>query len=159
LRAAIRPKLKLWFFVALVTVTASSCGYWTRTRAFFGAKIQMSVAVSPGANLNNPVAVEMLLVYDDKLLETLLKTPAREWFDKREQFRQDNPEGTGFDSWRWEWVPGQTVAPQTLPLRANAKAGLVFANYVSAGDHRARIDGKKSFTVSLGDRTFTVTEK
>jgi type VI secretion system protein len=151
-------RLRLLCLLAVLLLTAS-CGYWVRTRAFLGAKVHMSVQIAPAANQNNPVAMELLLVYDQKLLDTLMKTPAREWFEKREQFRQDNPEGKGFDSWHWEWVPGEMVPPQTLPLKANAKAGIIFANYVAAGEFRARINGKKNFTVSLGDRSLTVTEK
>ncbi len=140
-------------------LVTTSCGYWTRAKALLGAKVHMGVEIAPAANQNNPVAVELLLVYDDKLLATLLKMPAKEWFEKRDQFKQDNPPGKGFDSWHWEWVPGQLVPPQTLPLKAKVKAGVVFANYASPGEFRARINGKKSFVVHLGDHSLTVTEK
>ena len=108
------------------------------------------------ANMNNPVPVEYVLVYDDALLETLVKTTAKDWFMNRNQFRQDFPEG--FESWYWEWVPGQLVEQQKLPLKPKAAAALVFANYVVPGDNRARLDPYKDVTVNLGDRNFTVTQ-
>lgn len=107
--------------------------------------------------MNNPVAVEFVLVYDDKLLETLVKTTAKDWFQNRSQIRQDFPEG--FDSWYWEWVPGQEVKEQRLPLRPKASAAIVFANYIVAGDNRARLDPYKSVTINFGERNFTATQE
>ena len=116
----------------------------------------MRARIAPMANTNNPVPVEYVLVYDDMLLETLVKTTAKDWFLMRNQFKQDFPEG--FDSWYWEWVPGQSVEDQHLPLKAKASAALVFANYVTPGDNRARLDPHKGVTINLGDRNFTVTQ-
>jgi type VI secretion system protein len=139
----------------------TSCGVkknvTVRTRKLFGAEIEFHAHVAPNANLNNPVAVEMLLVYDDKLLDKLTKTNAKDWFMNRDQFRQDNPKG--FDSWYWEWIPGQQVKDQKLPLKPSAKAALVFANYLVPGDNRAKLDPYKSVTVNLGERAFTATQE
>ena len=139
----------------------ASCGVKksisTRTRALFGGDIALRARIAPNANLNNPVAVEFVLVYDDMLLETLVKTTAKDWFLNRGQIRQDFPEG--FDSWYWEWVPGQEVKEQRLPLRPKASAAIVFANYIVAGDNRARLDPYKSVTINLGERNFTATQE
>ena len=151
-------------FALLVTVLLpciASCGVkrsvTTRTRALFGGDVILRTRITPMANMNNPVAFEYVLVYDDALLETLVKTTAKDWFLMRDQIRQDFPEG--FESWYWEWVPGQSVADQTLPLKAKASAALVFANYVVPGDNRARLDPHKSVTINLGDRNFTATQE
>ena len=139
----------------------ASCGVkksiTTRTRALFGAELGLRARVAPNANMNNPIAVEFLLVYDEMLLNTLVKTTAKDWFLNRAQFRQDFPKG--FDSWYWEWVPGQDVMEQKLPLKPSANAALVFANYVVAGDNRARLDPYKSVTINLGERNFTTTQE
>jgi type VI secretion system protein len=146
---------------AMLLLGIASCGVkkdvTVRTRKLFGADIEFHAHVAPNANMNNPVAVEMLLVYDAKLLDTLTKTNAKDWFMNRAQFRQDNPKG--FDSWYWEWIPGQIVKDQKLPLKPNAKAALVYANYLVPGDNRAKVDPYKSVTVNLGERSFTATQE
>jgi type VI secretion system protein len=147
------------FLATVVLLGMSSCGIKkdiTRTRKLFGADIELQAHVAANANMNNPVAVEFLLVYDKKLLDTLTKTNAKDWFMNREQFRQDNPKG--FDSWYWEWIPGQKVKDSRLPLKPSAKAALVFANYIVPGDNRAKLDPTKSVTIDLGEKAFTATQ-
>ena len=157
-----------WVRVARVVLLATvllpaitSCGVKknvsVRTRKLLGGDIQFRARVAPNANQNNPVALEFLLVYDDKLLETLEKTNAKDWFMNRDQFHQDYPKG--FDSWYWEWIPGQKVKDEKMPLKPNAKAALLFANYLVPGDNRAKLDPYKSVTVNLGERAFTVTQE
>jgi type VI secretion system protein len=131
-------------------------GVTVRTRKILGGDVTLRARIAPMANMNNPVPVEYVLVYDDMLLETLAKTTAKDWFTNRDQFKQDFPEG--FDSWYWEWVPGQAVEEQKLPLRPKASAALVFANYVLPGDNRARLDPYKGATINLGERNFTVSQ-
>ena len=153
----------VWFalLATVLLLGAASCGVKrdveVRTRKLFGREIEFHAHVAPNANMNNPVAVEMLLVYDEKLVETLSKTNAKDWFMNRDQFKQDNPKG--FDSWYWEWIPGQKVKDTKLPLKPSAKAAMVFANYLVPGDNRAKLDPYKSVTVNLGERAFTATQE
>ncbi|MBI3328202.1 MAG: type VI secretion protein [Nitrospinae bacterium] len=134
----------------------SSCGLGVRTRALLGGKVDLKVYVADTANRNSPVAVDVLLVYDKDLLQSALKMSAREWFEKREQITRDYREGEGLDVWRWEWVPGQSVPLQALPLKAKAKAIVIYANYASPGDHRARVDPHASVVLQLLEKDFSV---
>lgn len=122
----------------------------------FGGKVNVDVSVSESANKNNPVAVDYVLVYNEDLLKELLKTPAKEWFEKKNQFKRDYPEDSGFSSFEWEWIPGQSIPPLSMPLVARAKGALVFALYFSKGDHRAHLDPHKSFKLMLREETFSV---
>jgi type VI secretion system protein len=147
------------FLTTVVLLAANSCGVKssvTRTRRLFGGEYTLQVRIAPNANMNNPVAVEYLIVHDEKLLETLAKTNAKDWFTNRGQFRQDNPKG--FDSWYWEWIPGQQVMDERIPLKPSAKGAFVFANYVVAGDNRAKVDPNKNVIINLGERAFTATQ-
>lgn len=129
------------FAALLLIVSLSSCGLprkaALRTRALMGGDISLKVNISPQANHNNPIAVTLLLIYDQQLLKQLQSMPASQWFEKQAQIRQNYPGRSGFEAWEWEWVPGQIVDPQTLPLRASARAGIVFARYFTPGEHRA----------------------
>ncbi|MDH3601083.1 MAG: hypothetical protein OEU26_15800 [Candidatus Tectomicrobia bacterium] len=143
--------------VILLLGLLSACGIGTRTRALLGKKLRVQVQVSEAANQKSPVALDLLLVYDKKLLKELLQLSANEWFDRRRQFRRNYPNGKGFNAWEWEWSPGQNVAVQELPLMAKAKGGLVFARYFAPGEHRVQIEPTKSIRIDLLEEAFTVT--
>ncbi len=134
----------------------TSCSVGPRVRALFGEKLQVQVHIADKANLNTPIALDLLLVYDKKLAQELVTMSAREYFAKRDQLKRDDPDGKRFDSWEWEWIPGQQVPIQTLPLKAKARLGLIFASYVTPGEHRARVHPRKDLRIDLLEKTFTV---
>lgn len=134
----------------------TGCGLGVRTRALLGSTIEVKARVAALANQNHPVAVDVLLVYDRDLLNSLLQMSANDWFAKREQLARDYPQESGFTVWSWEWVPGQSVLPQALPLRPKARAGVIFARYRSAGEHRARFDPYNGISLELGETDFQV---
>ncbi len=146
--------LALFFLPNLV-----SCSLKTRTQALLGKKVNFEISIAEDANNNNPVAVDYVQVYNKELLDTILKMPAKEWFEKRDQLKRDYPGNESFASWSWEWIPGQEVEIKKLPVMTKAKGGLVFANYFSKGDHRARIGPNKSFKLTLLKDSFVVAPK
>jgi len=115
------------------------------------SKLDVKVHISNSANDNNPIAVDLVLVSDKKLLKELKQMSAREWFEKRHQVQLDYPKETDLDAGRWEWVPGQQVKVELVPVKLEIVGGLVFANYFNAGPHRASIDPRKGILITLGD--------
>jgi len=120
------------------------------------SKLDVKVSVSPAANNNNPVAVDLVLVSDKKLLQELMKMSASEWFEKRHQFTLDYPKETGLTAGRWEWVPGQQVKLDLVTVKYGTVGGVVFANYFNAGTHRAPVDPRKGIRITLGDEDLCV---
>jgi len=115
------------------------------------SKVDVKVHVSPAANNNNPVAVDLVLVSDKKLLKELMKLSASEWFEQRHQFALDYPKELGLGAGRWEWVPGQQVQVDRVIVKSEVAGGVVFANYFNAGTHRAPVDPRKGILITLGD--------
>jgi len=95
--------------------------------------------VDKQANLDQSFGLDLVAVDDEKLLEKLLAMSAQEWFDKREQFKLDFP--ANLRTWEWEIAPGQRLPYFKLPKPVRKAQGLLmFAQYVSEGEHRARLD-------------------
>lgn len=145
--------------VLLAALLVSSCGFSRRISRLFGGDIKMTVSVSPQLNNNSPVPVEILIFYDQGLMEQVLAMTAEQWFAARSQFIKDN--GTkqpGFDTHHWEWVPNQTIDRLKLSYRIGARGGVVFVGYASAGAHRQSIDPQLNTALNLGATDFTVTQ-
>jgi type VI secretion system protein len=120
------------------------------------SKLDVKVHISPAANNNNPVAVDLVLVRDKKLLKELMKMSASDWFEKRHQVELDYPKETDLAAGRWEWVPGQQVQVDRVPVNLDIAGGVVFANYFTAGTHRAPFDPRKGILITLGDENLCV---
>ena len=140
----------LFVFLALVTVAN------TVPEGSGQSKLVMKVNIASDANNDNPVAFDLVLVTDKILLEELGKISASEWFENRNQYRLDYPEETGLSAGSWEFVPGQVVVLEPITVKSEIVGGIILANYFTPGEHRAVIDPRKSFVVTLGAESFTV---
>lgn len=136
----------------------SACLLPDKLPSYFGGHVRMQVFVAQDLNLESPVAVELLVVYDKKLLKSLEQMTASQWFAKREQFLKDHSgkKKKALDHWKWEWVPGQVVPEQERPYQVGVAGGVVFANYFTPGEHRASFDPFEPFLLNLQDSDFTV---
>lgn len=137
----------------LVLLVLCSCSAGRKVRQAFGGTLPIEVEVADTANDNSPIAVDLLLLYDDKLVEGLLKMPASEWFQKKQQYIADHP-AVVVES--WEWVPGQIVDPFKLSYKSGAVNVVLFADYQNEGVHRAVVGRPKPFRIVLGERDLSI---
>ena len=149
-------------FVGIAGGLLSSCGssnqglqrLGVRVHARHASVLLVDARVSRRANQNRPVSADLVLVYSEELLAELLALSGQDWFDRREQKRSDHK--GDMDVFAWEWVPGQIVPVQAVPLSRRVIAGLLFADYSSPGDHRTKIDPRKTVTIEFLERDFSV---
>ncbi len=150
------PSRAPWILIPLVLLAATSCGLPNRARSMFGGQLPIQVTILPNANEDSPLAVELIVVYEDKIVDKLLEKKAREWFAGRDQFLRDYADDV--DSWKWEWIPGQEVRPIELTYGIGAKRVVLFADYLTPGDHRATIDPQRPFRLVLGQSEIELEE-
>src|SRR5262245_58200201 len=129
---------------ALVSALSAFCAHAS------GARLQLHVTVAPDVNEDRPIPVDVVFVWDKATAAKLDALTAKDWFDKRDAFRRDDPQERAFTVRDWEWVPGQEVPQIDLTVHASSRRWLravyVFANYRTEGSHRARL---ASGTVAL----------
>jgi len=110
--------------------------------------------VSPHANENSAVAVDLVLVKQAVLNDTIAKLTAADWFARKSQFQRDFPDDIVVVS--WELVPGQVMLPTDLKDDPKVWGAYFFARYSGSGDHRASVGTDKSVIVALDDNDFSV---
>lgn len=115
----------------------------------------MTVIAQPEANLNSPVAMDLVFVRDFATLEKLSALPASRWFGTRQDLQKTYPESFSVRS--WELVPRQVLQLSEDELGSPRVAGvLIFADYLTPGEHRAQLPNvRNSFMVDLGATGFT----
>lgn len=97
----------------------------------------VSIYADPDANQNSAIEVDLVVVYDLELMNTLGKMSAVKYFAISRQLLLDNP--TMVDVWHWELVPGQIVDDFTPEQDGDAFGAFVYANYLTDGDHRVKV--------------------
>ncbi len=143
-------------FLLAVIVCNSGCGIagkMARQTRRIGGHFSMQVAVADNANQNQPIAVDLVLVKDKKLLAKFSELPSTAWFDKRDQIMRDNAKKVDLVS--WEWVPGQVVSEVDVKIDPSITGAVIFARYSTPGDHRAILSSFGPSQLSLDKEDFS----
>jgi len=107
----------------------------------------ITIEANDDANNGSPVAVDLVLVYDASLIPQIESQSAKAWFKGKAALTSNA--GDSFSVMSWTVPPGDDVPETPIDARPGALAAFVFANYASKGDHRLRIDGSGTLTVTL----------
>jgi len=93
MRLGVRRGIRFWgsAVAVLIALGAVSCSAVSSARSMFGGALPFHVTIAPDANENSAIAVDLVVVYDAKLADELLKLPAAKWFAGKEQFARDHP--------------------------------------------------------------------
>lgn len=107
------------------------------------------------SNNSAPIAVDLVLVLDQKPLLRLGTLRASEWFINRQDLLRQYPNQLRVTS--WEIVPGQVIAPQTVPEVQGKLVGvMVFADYPGDRSFRADASNMPSVRVHLSKDDFSI---
>ena len=163
LRSALKP-LACMLSIACVLLSLPGCSSMSAMMFPPGVKLDwesVSLYIDPAANRDFPLAVDVVLVSDEALARKLATMKWQEWFAARDSLRKSQPGELEFDS--VELAPGDAM---TLPgKRYSGKrvfAALAFADYLSTGDHRARLEtlkGRVSMEFGATDFSASASEK
>jgi len=116
----------------------------------------VTLVAQPGSNRNRPVAVDLVLVKTEAAIDQIGALSAADWFHRKGQFQRDFPQGMTIIG--WEPVPALNLPPRELTSeeKSGAKAGFIFADYSTPGDHRARLESASAIRVTLRPDDFIV---
>ena len=117
---------------------------------------QVVISAVPGANQNSPIAVDIVLVREESMLEKIAPLPAAKWFQTRADLLKTFPGVFSYKS--WEVAHDQTLRVLGSIFGSQTVVGVfVFADYVTPGEHRIRVEQLQNrIIVELGARGFSV---
>ena len=100
---------------------------------------KVSIGVGPKANKNFPVAVDIVMIFEEDLVGRISELSANDWFKSKKSVTNTFPIEIELKS--WELAPGDTLQiPSSFFGERRVFAVLAFADYFSEGEHRIRID-------------------
>tara|TARA_B100000575_G_C23098916_1_gene633937 strand:- start:505 stop:981 length:477 start_codon:yes stop_codon:yes gene_type:complete len=131
--------LRVWLLLLAAVVCLPGCGMLPKIFLDIETKT-VAISASTTANQGFPVALDIILVNDTLLMDTVKDLSAKNWFKGRDQFINTNT--TALSVISREVVPGEIAPIVELPRskRANAKSIFVFAKFLVDGNHRLRVD-------------------
>jgi hypothetical protein len=106
-------------------------------------------SIAPGANADSVIPFDVVVVRDKAMLKQISQMDAATWFGAKGRcaYRGGAKAKVQFHS--WEFVPGQSFALD-VPLPADTRAVIGFADYDSAGEHRLLLPNSGSQFVEMG---------
>lgn len=159
-RILFRPVMLLLYVVLALSACSTLKDYVTPS----GTKLDwesVTLSVAAGANRDYPLAIDVVLVSDEGLTQKLLAMTARDWFNARTGLRKTYPDVLSVDS--FELVPGESLSvPAKRWTGRRVAAALVFADYLVAGPHLARVEslrGRVQLDFGAGEFTAYSLEK
>ena len=112
-----------------------------------------TLAMAGAANGNWPVAVDLVRVQDEALVQSLLAIEATAWFGSAgDRFRKAHP-GARIDS--WQIVPGTVVGPIDLSIEEDV-GGVLFCGYRTLTSVPLRVERDGHVTVRIDDSGCTL---
>ena len=116
---------------------------------------RLSIEAEKRANDNAPVALDVVVVLEQKAFELLSTLRAADWFGARRDLMRQYQQQLVVHS--WEVVPGQRLEVLVLPATEKVIVGtLVFADYRGDQAYRADVTGVKEMRLNLGGDDFSV---
>jgi type VI secretion system protein len=111
---------------------------------------RISIDAEPGANQNSAIAVDLVMLSDPEAAASIMKLSARDWFQRRQQFTRDYPNGLKIMS--WEMAPGQLLRDASVDSLGGMTDAIVFADYRGDGDHRLRLGDNSQVRLLLDNK-------
>ena len=147
-----RALVRATSLVVLALVLAGCSAYSTVSKLWdVSAQTEtVTLEAAPTVNEGYPVAVDLVAVSDPDFVDVIAEVEAGTWFKRRREFLNDR--GNVLTVRSFELVPGQrrTDIGYGYLDRRTYHGIFVFARYVRAGNHRARLDPYSEPKVILG---------
>ena len=103
---------------------------------------QVTIGIGRDANKNSPIAVDIVLIFNEDLVKKVSELTSADWFKSKNYVLKTYPQDLTVNS--WELAPGDSLQiPSSFFGKERVFSVIAFADYFSEGEHRVRIDHLK----------------
>ena len=103
---------------------------------------EVTIGVGREANENSPIAVDIVLIFNEGLVKKVSELTSSDWFKSKNYVLKTFPQDLVVKS--WELAPGDSLQiPSSFFGNERVFSVIAFADYFSAGEHRVKIDHLK----------------
>jgi len=115
---------------------------------------KITIVADKSLNHGIPVAVDILFIDEQTVLDSLSKMKALEWFSERKDYMRMYKSQLKIMS--YEVVPGQIIKDIEIPysISGDAIAIIIFADYLADGSFSSLIKNKSEARIQLGENDF-----
>ena len=107
---------------------------------------EVTIGVGREANKNSPVAVDIVLIFNEDLVKKVSELSSTDWFKSKNYVLKTFPQDLAVKS--WELAPGDSLQiPSSFFGNDRVFSVIAFADYFSTGEHRVKIDHLKGGVV------------
>ena len=111
--------------------------------------------VHQGVNDNSPLRLDLVIIKNEGLLQSLKGLTADQYFNERTQLQRDHP--GQMQLYTWEILPGHKLKPMKINIEKVSSAGvIIFARYRAPGAHRHLLGNDREITINLEQHDFNV---
>jgi type VI secretion system protein len=165
---AIRPRTPLpsrwlcllsWLLLLPLLLALTGCGMLKREPKPAEPEWKsLTLAAADDANGNSALAVDVVLIKDKGMLESLAAMPAARYFAGRADLQRTYPDALTVLA--VEITPGQVIKLDSARFKdQRAWAALAFAQYANPGEHRVRLPLNSSgYTLQLNAQGLVVVD-
>lgn len=114
----------------------------------------VTLIADPAANQQTAVTVDLVFITDKLAAQRITALSAQDYFEQRTQIERDFP--TGVVRHSWGLAPGQIERDVKVHPMCNRTGTVLFARYLTPGEHRQILGDQSAIVVSLNARDFTV---
>lgn len=126
-----------------------------------GAEIEVkdiTIKADEDANNNSATKVDVVVAYDEHVFVDLMSMNSFNYYKRLTQLKSDYPNVV--EIFTFEIIPGSSLVSQPIHLTGDNPVGaIIFSNYYSNGDHRARVGRGTHIYVHLRNNDFLVNMK
>ncbi|WP_158998519.1 hypothetical protein [Pigmentibacter ruber] len=121
-------------------------------------KMNLEAYIDINANSYSAIPVDVIFIYDDKVIDEFKKMSAANWFLKKEQFINDYAVNNLIQVLSYEIVPGQHFAVSDFKPMKTPLITILYANYLNSNENRIILSDYSSIRLKLKESSFLLNQ-
>ncbi|WGL60337.1 hypothetical protein QEJ31_01805 [Pigmentibacter sp. JX0631] len=122
------------------------------------SKMHLEANIDLNANNNSAIPIDIIFIYEEKILDEFKKMPASTWFLKKDQYTNDYAVNNLIQVVSYEIVPGQHFAVSDFKPDKTPLITILYANYLNTNDNRIILSDYSNIRLKMKESSFLLSQ-